>query len=531
MSSTTTPHSPPVETSELVCSCVQSAACACLREAHYDGPHDHAIQTEVDDAHTVVPTHYAEPRRHTRRKCMSLSKGRPRAERGNDPYDYELKFPEDEPFKEMGPMARVWKTFLEEYAKFDSDRVEDWRDALDVLLVFAGLFSAVVTTFVAQTSQSLQLDYGEVAAHLMWEMIHLQRAMMDGAPSSSVARSNISPTSPVRVSRTNAWVNALWFTSLALSLTTALMAVLTKQWIHQYMAVPSGTPCDRSRIRQYRFENIDKWHVPLIIGILPVLMHFALGIFFFGLVIYVRALSTPTASVVGVIAFIAFMAYFGTTLLPVFKPDCPYKTYLTLYSYSLFAYMRVMYHRCFNLVRNWTHKRIRIRAQPVQDETPSLDFPMYIKEVEKRTVADMAGSLEVRALVGLYNISSNTSVQRIVLQAASILPLEFLSALKHGIPDVAQRIRLLVESMEYTAPDKQTAYERLYRAHVRFEDPIPKPSFVEPDVWTPSLAHAIRSPNALSLLVDGSRPEQAIAFLREQIMLKDSYQNFDVYVQ
>ncbi len=33
-------------------------------------------------------------------------------------------------------MARVWKTFLEEYAKFDADRVEDWRDALDVLLVF-----------------------------------------------------------------------------------------------------------------------------------------------------------------------------------------------------------------------------------------------------------------------------------------------------------------------------------------------------------------------------------------------------------
>ncbi len=36
----------------------------------------------------------------------------------------------------MGPMARVWKTFLEEYSKFDSDMVEDWRDALDVLLVF-----------------------------------------------------------------------------------------------------------------------------------------------------------------------------------------------------------------------------------------------------------------------------------------------------------------------------------------------------------------------------------------------------------
>ena len=31
------------------------------------------------------------------------------------------------------------------------------------------------------------------------------------------------------------WVNGLWFTSLALSLTTALIAVLTKQWIHKYI--------------------------------------------------------------------------------------------------------------------------------------------------------------------------------------------------------------------------------------------------------------------------------------------------------
>ncbi|KAF9031979.1 hypothetical protein BDZ89DRAFT_602250 [Hymenopellis radicata] len=279
--------------------------------------------------------------KHRKRKGMGLTSKPSRVERGNDVFDYEQKFAEDDPFKEMGPMARVWKTFLEEYAKFDSDRVEDWRDALDVLLVFAGLFSAVVSTFVTQTSPNLQVDYNQVTAYIVYDMLRLQQVMMDGLPSSSVTSSGITPTSPVNASRTDAWVNVLWFTSLALSLTTALMAVLVKQWIHQYMAVPSGTPCDRSRIRQFRFENIDAWHVPLIIGILPVLMHVALGVFFFGLVIHVRALSTPGAVLVGVIGFIAFVAYFGTTLLPLFKPDCPYKTYLTLYSYSISAYLCV----------------------------------------------------------------------------------------------------------------------------------------------------------------------------------------------
>lgn len=54
----------------------------------------------------------------------------------NDPFDYEQKYPDDEPYTELSPMARIWKVFLDECAKFDAEMVEDWRDALDVLLVF-----------------------------------------------------------------------------------------------------------------------------------------------------------------------------------------------------------------------------------------------------------------------------------------------------------------------------------------------------------------------------------------------------------
>ena len=55
---------------------------------------------------------------------------------GNDPFDYEHQYPEDEKYQELGPMARVWKLFLYECAKYDVEMAEDWRDALDVLLVF-----------------------------------------------------------------------------------------------------------------------------------------------------------------------------------------------------------------------------------------------------------------------------------------------------------------------------------------------------------------------------------------------------------
>ncbi|KAF8887409.1 hypothetical protein CPB85DRAFT_1441716 [Mucidula mucida] len=102
--------------------------------------------TDGERSPATIPTYTAPMRKKSKRR-LGLKGMRPRVEKGIDPYDYEQKFPEDEKFKEMGPMARVWKTFLEEYSKFDSDMVEDWRDALDVLLVFAGLFSAVVSTF------------------------------------------------------------------------------------------------------------------------------------------------------------------------------------------------------------------------------------------------------------------------------------------------------------------------------------------------------------------------------------------------
>ncbi|KAK0457159.1 uncharacterized protein EV420DRAFT_1271889, partial [Desarmillaria tabescens] len=205
---------------------------------------------------------------------------------GNDPFDYEQKLPEDKQYEELGPAARVWRTFLEECAAFDRELVEGWKDSLDVLLVFAGLFSAVVTTFVVQTSQSLQLDYTLVTASLLYELVNVQRAAANGTLVDSIPRSGLTPFSDFRPATSDSWINGLWFTSLSLSLATALVAVLTKQWIHQYMSVPSGTPRDRCRVRQFRYMGLQEWSVPFIIGFLPVLMSASLGIFLVGLVIF-----------------------------------------------------------------------------------------------------------------------------------------------------------------------------------------------------------------------------------------------------
>ena len=93
-----------------------------------------------------------------------------------------------------------------------------------------GLFSAVVTTFVVQTSQSLQPDYGEINTALLMELIAVQRASangrsVDGIPSSSLMADSIT------ASLVDYWGNRFWYLSLALSLFAAFMAVLLRQWL------------------------------------------------------------------------------------------------------------------------------------------------------------------------------------------------------------------------------------------------------------------------------------------------------------
>ncbi|KAF9029705.1 hypothetical protein BDZ89DRAFT_1065188, partial [Hymenopellis radicata] len=264
--------------------------------------------------------------RRARKKFFGLSKDR--NARGYDPLDYEQKYPPDPIYEEAQPNSRVWRMCLDEFQIFDSDLAEDARDTVDVLLVFAGLFSAVVTAFLIQAAEKLEPDYVQLSSSILYEILVVQRAFVNGSAVdldpvvSSPNALNFSPT------HAQLWINGL-------CLITALVAVLAKQWLHQYMAITSGTPLDRSLLRQFRYEGLQAWRVPLIIGLLPALMHLSLGIFFIGLIIFLAQLYPASAYVVGLFALIAYSAYFASLILSAAHPQCPYKTPLSNQLYVL----------------------------------------------------------------------------------------------------------------------------------------------------------------------------------------------------
>ncbi|TFK97371.1 hypothetical protein BDV98DRAFT_478432, partial [Pterulicium gracile] len=199
--------------------------------------------------------------------------------------DYESKYSTDAEGEGMAPNARVWRVYLDEAGHFDMDMVESIRDTVDIILVFAGLFSAVVSTLVGQASTALRPDYSHVTAALISELITIQRAMVAGTVVGVVPPSMLNLDSPFIASSADRWVNGLWFVSLTFSLATALLSVLVKQWMQAYISPIFGTPHFQSRVRHFRYVGMQEWHVPLITGMLPILLHLALLLFFAGLIV------------------------------------------------------------------------------------------------------------------------------------------------------------------------------------------------------------------------------------------------------
>lgn len=50
-------------------------------------------------------------------------------------FDYEQKYPEDASGEEAGDYARVWLTYLDETEQYDRDKIDGWKDTIDVLMV------------------------------------------------------------------------------------------------------------------------------------------------------------------------------------------------------------------------------------------------------------------------------------------------------------------------------------------------------------------------------------------------------------
>ncbi|KAK1216219.1 hypothetical protein PQX77_021157 [Marasmius sp. AFHP31] len=194
---------------------------------------------------------------------------------------------------------------MKEVESLDDGLVKGWKDDIDTLLVFAGLFSAVVTAFAIESYQWLEEAPEDVNVALLTQIY--QR----------LNNETITPAPQFEVSSSVVRINVLWFLSLIISLVDALFALLCRQWLREHgRHTHTRTPAEALALRWLRMESLEKWHVPTILGSLPVLLQFALFLFLAGVLELLRARHPVPFTIATTVVILAALFYVGTTILP-----------------------------------------------------------------------------------------------------------------------------------------------------------------------------------------------------------------------
>ncbi|KAI0365880.1 hypothetical protein BV20DRAFT_982262 [Pilatotrama ljubarskyi] len=226
---------------------------------------------------------------------------------------------------------QAWSDTVEAVKTYSDELLHRWNTEIDTYLVYAGLFSAIVTAFNVQSYLLLQPIPPDPALAAL-QQISLQLGSLSinppfvnsTHPAFAPTDTTSSPAPPI--SPTIVALNALWFSSLVLSLSSASIGIMVKQWLNEFKSGLSSKRSSReiARLRQYRLNNLLKWHVHNIVLAIPVLLQLALAFFLTGLLALAWTLHRTVAAITTV--FVALLAMFtlATMLLPSVKSSCAY---------------------------------------------------------------------------------------------------------------------------------------------------------------------------------------------------------------
>ena len=155
----------------------------------------------------------------------------------------------------------------------------------------------------------------------------------------STGKATVSLSLPFSPPRYVVWVNTLWFLSLVISLTSALLASLLQRWARRYIKVtqPRYSPHKRARIRAFFAQGLERLHFPWAADAVPTLQHLSLFLFFVGLLLLLWNLNRTVFNAVVGWVVLATLLYAIITLLPIFRPDSPYYTPLSSLAWPLYG--------------------------------------------------------------------------------------------------------------------------------------------------------------------------------------------------
>ncbi|KAN0132401.1 hypothetical protein V8E53_009827 [Lactarius tabidus] len=278
----------------------------------------------------------------------------------------------------------IFSMYVDKAQKFNKENAENWDGQANGILLFSGIFSATVATFIAISYPNLQQDPGAVLSVLAQISGQLANATTNG-PGTNTANlstqiSFVPPSSVV-------FINSVWFLSLVLTLTCALIATLMQQLARRYLQMVQRThaPHVSAHIREYFVQGARKFGIHALVEVLPTLLLSSVILFFAGLVVFAfRANHIVAYITLAIVAFFS-LSYVTLTLMPLFFHDCPYQTPPTsLIWYGAQIFLLLLSYAAHHWARG-LHKLGKIKGAVTDKTVKSLQ---RWKEAKARSISE-----------------------------------------------------------------------------------------------------------------------------------------------
>ena len=298
----------------------------------------------------------------------------------------------------------------------DKKMAESWKADADGILIFVrlyllvpcftptdlsktGLFSAAVASLISVSIQDIRPSSQDTSN---FYLANIFEAIAD--PN----RPNISlPLSPPTFSPPTyaVWVNSLWFMSLVISLTCALLATLLQQWARRYLKVTQTrySPHKRARIRAFFFEGVGKFLLPWAVEVLPALLHISLFLFFSGLVVFLCNVNLTAYKLVFSWVGICGAIYGCITFMPIFRHDSPYYTPLTsLVWHILIGIPFIIFRALLWSARSASFLEVYLRLHGLEDRYRRL-FLQGMQKAAEETALKSPSEIDTRAFMWTFD--------------------------------------------------------------------------------------------------------------------------------
>ncbi|EMD35283.1 hypothetical protein CERSUDRAFT_116084 [Gelatoporia subvermispora B] len=269
--------------------------------------------------------------------------------------------------QEHSNAGMTWQEFAAKLRKQDQETAKTWKEEIDTLMNFAGLYSVILAAFNIELYKRL-VPTESTSDPNTPALIYLISALNNVSMPSNL----ISPAPSVRPPTTAIWINALMFSSLVLGLSSAFVGLIIREWLNFFLSPHSGEGERSTYIHCLRWDRgVMKWRVPGILSALSIILQLALALFLSGLLLFLWTVERRVAIVTTSIVCALGAFWLFTTVAPAFSNWCPYKSPQALAFMWFLHWMESGMESFFGRAKDWD-KFSNFHATNLEEESSAV---------------------------------------------------------------------------------------------------------------------------------------------------------------